>query len=195
MFRQGHKILKIWLIGLLLAGCGLAVAPSPIAMELLVTLAGWSEQATQQALLPGGGQEDTEGAAGTGRPAGEVQAEAQPPEEQAEAQEEAQQPEEEGAQLFAEYCAACHQGDGQGIEGAYPPLAGNPFVATEDPQPVIQVVLTGRGGMPRFQEILSNEEIAAILSYVRTSWNNNATPVNVTQVEEVYQSVVSPADH
>jgi mono/diheme cytochrome c family protein len=161
MFRQGHEILKIWLIGLLLAGCGQAVAPSPIAMELLVTLAGRSEQATQQAILPATGQEDTE----------------------------------QGAQLFADYCAACHQGNGQGIEGAYPALAGNPDVAIEDPQPVIQVVLTGRGGMPRFMEILSNEEVAAILSYVRTSWNNNATPVDVMQVEEVHQSVASPASH
>lgn len=91
----------------------------------------------------------------------------------------------QGAQIFANVCAACHQPDGQGIEGIYPALAGNQFVTLEDPQPVIQVVLTGRGGMPRFADSYNNEQIAGIISYIRSDLGNNASEVEPSTVQEV----------
>lgn len=95
----------------------------------------------------------------------------------------------EGSEIFANVCAACHQPEGEGIDGIYPALAGNGFVTLDDPQPVIEVVLTGRGGMPRFGDSYSNEEIANIVSYIRTAWENDASEVDAETVEQVRQSI------
>jgi cytochrome c6 len=59
------------------------------------------------------------------------------------------------AQIFSDNCAACHQEDGKGIEGAFPALAGDPFVLGDGRQ-VIHVVLEGRGGMPTFKADLTS---------------------------------------
>jgi mono/diheme cytochrome c family protein len=86
-----------------------------------------------------------------------------------------------GAQVFAQNCAACHQANGEGIKGAFPALAGDPFVLG-DPKAIAYVPLHGRGGMPNFSADLSDAEIAAILSYVRSSWGNHAPPIDVATV-------------
>jgi cytochrome c oxidase cbb3-type subunit 2 len=99
-----------------------------------------------------------------------------------------------GEALFASYCAACHQPDGQGVADAYPPLAGNPFVIQESAEQVIQVVLTGRAGMPHFQDYLTDQELAAVISYVRNGWENNAATVSVDQVQTVYETLHSPQE-
>lgn len=103
-----------------------------------------------------------------------------------------------GEERYAANCAACHQGDGQGVEGTYPALAGNQFVTQADPAPVIDVILTGRGGMPAFQDQFSNEELAEVLSYIRNGWSNDAPVVQPAEVEQVRTEVGSarePADH
>ena len=79
----------------------------------------------------------------------------------------------DGPTLFAENCAACHQPKGQGVPGAFPPLAGNKVVLG-DPKAPAYVVTHGRGGMPNFSDDLDDKQIAAVLSYVRTSWGNTA---------------------
>ena len=79
----------------------------------------------------------------------------------------------DGAALFAANCAACHQPEGQGIPGAFPALAGDPFVVG-DPKPVVLTLLNGRGGMPTFRDDLKDDQLAAIISYVRASWGNKA---------------------
>lgn len=84
------------------------------------------------------------------------------------------------AKTFSDNCAACHQEDGKGIAGAFPALAGDPFVLGPMSNP-IGVVLNGRGGMPTFKADLTDEQIAAALTHVRSSWGNKA-------------SVVTPAD-
>jgi cytochrome c6 len=87
----------------------------------------------------------------------------------------------DGKALFAKNCAACHQAKGQGIAGAFPPLAGSAFVqgATDD---VAAVLLKGRGGMPDFSSAMNDEEIAAVLSFVRSSWGNKADGLEAAQV-------------
>jgi mono/diheme cytochrome c family protein len=93
---------------------------------------------------------------------------------------------EEGKTIVTAICLACHQPGGAGIEGVYPALAGNPFVTLEDPSVVISTVLNGRGGMPRFASNFSDEQLAAILTYVRTSLGeNHAGAVTPEQVAEV----------
>jgi mono/diheme cytochrome c family protein len=92
-----------------------------------------------------------------------------------------------GEEIFQEACAACHQPEGQGFAGVYPPLNGSGFVNADDPNPLISVIITGRGGMPTFHNILSSEEIAAVVTYIRGAWNNQSGPVDVEQVEQVWQ--------
>ncbi len=83
----------------------------------------------------------------------------------------------DGAKLFAQNCSACHQLTGKGIPGAFPALAGDPFVLGPQ-KPIAMVLIHGRGGMPSFKADLTNQQIATILTYVRSAWGNHATPID-----------------
>jgi mono/diheme cytochrome c family protein len=96
-----------------------------------------------------------------------------------------------GARLYLSNCAACHRGDGSGIRGLQPPLAGTP-VAIGEPEPLLGWVMYGRrpaalprggyaGVMPQFA-YLADEDLAALLSYVRSSFGNRAAPVTAAMV-------------
>jgi cytochrome c6 len=89
----------------------------------------------------------------------------------------------DGAQLYELRCSACHQSDGTGIDGVYPPLADSAFVAIDDAGPVAETVIHGRAGMPAWGGQLSDTEIAAILSYLRSDLND-AEPVDPEVVRE-----------
>ena len=92
-----------------------------------------------------------------------------------------------GEHLYAANCLACHQADGQGIPGAFPPLAGHlPLVAQNESgrEYVIGVLLSGlrgeitvfgityRGIMPSYAQ-LSDQELADVLNYTLNAWGNN----------------------
>lgn len=93
-------------------------------------------------------------------------------------------------------CVNCHQADGRGIPGVFPPLAGNPHVMEGDGSYVAKTIIHGRSGaitvhgqtfnatMPPIgtQQALSDEEIAAVASYVRNSWGNKAPKVTAELV-------------
>jgi cytochrome c peroxidase len=88
-------------------------------------------------------------------------------------------------------CVNCHQVDGKGVPGVFPPLAGNPRVVEGDGSYVARTIIHGRSGeirvhgkefnaiMPPIgtQQGLSNTEIAAVASYVRNAWGNRASAV------------------
>ena len=86
-----------------------------------------------------------------------------------------------GEAKFLDNCSACHQPTGKGVKGAFPALAGNPFVQG-DPTLVSMTVLNGRGGMPSFKDDLTDADLAQVLTYVRSAWGNKAKPVTVAQV-------------
>jgi cytochrome c6 len=90
----------------------------------------------------------------------------------------------QGQEVYVQNCAACHQQDGSGVQGQFPALAGSPFV-TGDPQPVLQTVVHGRGGMPSFGNQLDDDQIAAVVSYIRQAWDNEADAVEPEQVQQV----------
>ncbi len=87
----------------------------------------------------------------------------------------------DGRQLFLDNCAACHQPTGKGVAGAFPALAGSKVVLGDPKEPITRI-LNGRGGMPAFQNDLSDTEVSAILTYIRSAWGNKAAPVAVPQV-------------
>ena len=69
-------------------------------------------------------------------------------------------------------------------------------MVAEDPTAAILTVLNGRGGMPRWADELSDAEIAAILSYIRTSFGNDASEVTPAEVARLREEQGShPADH
>lgn len=87
----------------------------------------------------------------------------------------------DGKALFQRNCAACHQVNGEGVPDVFPALAGNAFVQGNE-KDVIAVVLNGRGGMPTFSKRLTDQDLAIILSYVRSAWGNHGAAVTVDQV-------------
>ena len=86
-----------------------------------------------------------------------------------------------GRKHYLTQCSSCHQPDGKGYDQIYPNLAGNPIVRLEDPDAVIEIVLHGRGAMPSFVEV-PTDELAEIISYVRHDWGNGASQVTPSQV-------------
>ena len=98
---------------------------------------------------------------------------------------------EDGGDLFAQNCSACHQPKGEGVAGAFPPLAGNKFVVG-DPKGPAYVVTHGRGGMPNFSGDLDDKQIATILSFVRSSWGNTAAPLDAAVVASVRGAQTPP---
>jgi mono/diheme cytochrome c family protein len=87
-----------------------------------------------------------------------------------------------GARVYQDQCASCHGPDGMGLAPTFPPMDGNQFVQG-DPIQVINIVVHGRNGMPPFGGILTDEEIAGVVTYIRGAWNNNASPVTVEAVQ------------
>jgi mono/diheme cytochrome c family protein len=92
-----------------------------------------------------------------------------------------------GQSLYADHCVACHQLNGEGNLGRFPALNHNPFVTAGQSTAVVDVVLHGRKEMPGFGETLTDLEIAAVTSYIRTAWDNQAPAVSVEKVQEVRQ--------
>jgi len=110
--------------------------------------------------------------------------------------EEEESEESHGAELYRTSCASCHQNNGQGIPGSFPPLAGDPVVIAKDPGEQIRIVLFGKKGgmingvsysaqMPAWAGQLSDAEVAAVINHERTSWGNNAPTVTADIVAKI----------
>jgi mono/diheme cytochrome c family protein len=88
-----------------------------------------------------------------------------------------------GWELYTQKCAPCHRQNGQGEKGLSPALADNEFV-NGNASEVVRTILTGRHTMPAFKDVLSDEDIASVLSFVRTIFND-ANPVSAKAVSKV----------
>ena len=100
-----------------------------------------------------------------------------------------------GALVYGEHCAQCHGDDGKGAFPAYPPLASNPSLTTPLPANAVKAVLYGGFppataanprpyGMPPYAGRLSDEDIAAVVTYVRASWDNGGGAVTTVEIEK-----------
>jgi mono/diheme cytochrome c family protein len=101
-----------------------------------------------------------------------------------------------GAKLYEKHCAGCHGMKGDGVPNAYPALAGNRAVTMPQTANLVQIVLHGgfapatQGnprpfGMPPFVLVLTDAEIAAVLTHLRQSWGNQATGVTALEVNHM----------
>ncbi len=90
-----------------------------------------------------------------------------------------------GKEVYENNCVDCHRSNGKGLPGTFPAHDGNPFVVGP-PEPVIVTVLNGRKGqlgqMPTWKDKLSDEQVAAVVTYIRHAWSNKAASVSPAQV-------------
>jgi mono/diheme cytochrome c family protein len=99
-------------------------------------------------------------------------------------------------------CVACHQATGLGSAGQFPPLAGSEWVNEAEPGRIIRLVLNGVQGPMTVKgqpynnamvawNMLSDEEIAAVITYIRQNkeWGNNASAVTIEQVKAVREKL------
>ncbi|MGB3704336.1 MAG: cytochrome c [Castellaniella sp.] len=102
----------------------------------------------------------------------------------------------DGGQLYTANCVACHQASGAGVPGVFPPLSKSEWVDASDPGVMIRILLHGihgpltvegaqyNGEMPHFNK-LSDEEIAALVTHVRSSFGNAASATDAKTVAQV----------
>jgi mono/diheme cytochrome c family protein len=101
-----------------------------------------------------------------------------------------------GKTVYDKHCASCHGAEGEGKPPHYPPLAGNQSIQMESAVNGIRMVLNGGyppataknpmpHGMPPFAVTLSDDEVAAVASYIRTAWGNRGTPVSAAEANKL----------
>jgi mono/diheme cytochrome c family protein len=103
-------------------------------------------------------------------------------------------PRDRGKKIYSANCQTCHQANGEGVAGQYPPLAGSEFTIGGSRRPAM-IVLKGLQGpvkvkgqqygtavMQPWDKTLTDQKIADVLTYVRSEWGNNATPVTAEQI-------------
>lgn len=105
----------------------------------------------------------------------------------------------DGASLYTATCQACHQANGEGLQGAFPSLKGSKIVLDDDPEVYVDIIMNGYNGrasegygpMPPIGTTnnLTPEEVTAIMNHERTSWGNDAKKVTVEEVKKLMEAV------
>jgi mono/diheme cytochrome c family protein len=107
----------------------------------------------------------------------------------------------EGRRIYAARCANCHGAEGKGKLPHYPPLARNQSIGMSSAVNPIRMVLNGGYppgtrrnpmpyGMPPFAQDLNDNEIAAVVTFIRTAWGNRGAPVNAREVNQLRSATV-----
>lgn len=110
-----------------------------------------------------------------------------------------------GQAIYVDSCSACHGGRGDGVAGAFPPLKDNAVVQAPDATTVIRLILEGGRtvptdsaptphSMPAYGWKLDDDQIAAVASYVRSSWGNAAAPVDAGDVKKLRRALSASAE-
>jgi mono/diheme cytochrome c family protein len=110
-----------------------------------------------------------------------------------------------GEAIFVDSCAACHTREGAGIEHMFPKLAGNVIATQDDPASLIRIVIAGgraaatdarptSPAMPSLGYRLTDDQVAAVVTYVRNSWGNAASAVSADTVKALRSRITGAAD-
>lgn len=99
----------------------------------------------------------------------------------------------DGAALYTINCQSCHQPNGEGLKGAFPPLKGSQIVLNDNPEIMVGIIMNGYnareeyGVMPAIgtNNNLSAEDVAAIMNHEKSSWGNNARKVTVDEIKKI----------
>lgn len=99
----------------------------------------------------------------------------------------------DGALLYTNNCQACHQANGEGLPGAFPPLKGSAVVLGDDLELFVNIIMLGYDARPEFAVMnavgidnnLTAEEVTAIINHEKASWGNTAKPVTAEEVKKL----------
>jgi len=101
-----------------------------------------------------------------------------------------------GKEIYGTLCAVCHQADGRGRDKIAPPLVGSAF-ALGPPAVVVRIMLHGKRGptnvMPALGPLITDEQIAAVLTYVRREWGQTAPAIDAAAVKAIRTSTTGRA--
>jgi mono/diheme cytochrome c family protein len=110
-----------------------------------------------------------------------------------------------GAQIYADECSGCHTSTGKGIASLFPALNGAAVVQQTDPTTLLHVVLRGAlsvgtdraptaPAMPAFAWVLKDDQIAAVVTYIRNAWGNAAPAVSPSDVAKMRDTLTERSD-
>jgi mono/diheme cytochrome c family protein len=115
-------------------------------------------------------------------------------------------PHDRGKKIFAANCQTCHQANGLGVPGQYPPLAGSEFTTGGSRRPAM-IVMKGLQGpvtvkgqkfgtavMQPWDKTLTDQKIADVITYERSEWGNNASPVTKEQIATLRKELANHSD-
>lgn len=99
----------------------------------------------------------------------------------------------DGKLLYTNNCMGCHQANGEGLKGAFPPLKGSPIVLGDNLELYVNIIMLGYDPRPEYASMnavgtdnnLTPEEVTAIINHERTSWGNNARTVTTEEVKKI----------
>ena len=105
----------------------------------------------------------------------------------------------DGVALYATHCQACHQENGEGLPGAFPPLKGSKIVLDDDSHIMVDIIMNGYNGrasegygpMAAVGTLagLTAAEVSAIMNHEKTSWGNNAKEISPEEVQKIIDSL------
>ena len=102
-----------------------------------------------------------------------------------------------GEELYTANCASCHQANGEGLAGAFPPLKGSPVVVGDNIEMFVTIMMKGYQGRPGYGPMpavgttakFTPEIVHAIMNYERSAWGNKAKPVSLEDVKAAYDKI------
>lgn len=103
----------------------------------------------------------------------------------------------DGNALYAANCQSCHQPNGEGLKGAFPPLKGSSVVNGDDLELYVNIIMKGYDARAEYAVMnavgidnnLSAEDVTAIINHERTSWGNNVRKVTLEEIKKIYDFI------
>lgn len=107
----------------------------------------------------------------------------------------------DGENLYVKNCSSCHQPNGEGLKGAFPPLKGSPIVLGKDLELYVNIIMKGYDARAEYAVMnavgtdnhLTPEEVTAIINHEKTSWGNSAEKVSVEEVKKIIDVINTTA--
>ena len=99
----------------------------------------------------------------------------------------------DGKALYTTHCQNCHQENGEGLKGAFPPLKGSPIVTGENLELYIDIIMNGYDARPEYSAMAAigsnlewtEKEVTAIMNYERQAWGNTADSLSTDEVKKI----------
>ncbi len=103
----------------------------------------------------------------------------------------------DGEQLYVQNCQSCHQANGEGLMGAFPPLKGSAVVTGDDLELYVNIIMKGYDARPEFASMpaigttskFTAADITALINHERSSWGNTAKPISKKEVEDILKLI------